>query len=174
VGEESKLMSQQEFEPRAMQSEEEHRPQYPYNWSKQRQQQGLPRDEPPQNYGAPSGAQTSAPARQQVPWWARPQPQQHNSLAFVVIVALLVVLVLAMGGLGIIGVVLGILAHLLGIVLGAVFALVLFIFLLILLILFLIGRAISGVFRPSRDERRIQRRAAHAQRRMARRAARRF
>jgi hypothetical protein len=150
-------MSQQEFEPRSAQSEEEHRPQYPYRWSAQHRQEGLPKDEPPQNYGAPRGERTSAPGRQQVPWWARPQPQQHNSLAFAAIVALLVVLILAMGGLGIIGVVLGSLAHLLGIILGAIFALIIFIFLLVFLILFLVSRAISNVFRPSRYDRRVQR-----------------
>ena len=164
-------MSQQEFEPRKQRPDEEiYQPHYPYNWSGQDQQAGMPRDEPPSTYSAQSGERYDVPGTAQVPWWARPQPQQNGSLTFAAIVAIVIVLTLVMGALGIVGVVLGSLAHILGVILGAIFALLIFVCLLVCLILSLVGRAIGRAVRPSGA---FDRRAWRYQRHMARRAARR-
>jgi hypothetical protein len=139
-------MSQQEFEsPRQRPDEEIYQPQYPYAWSDQVEQEGMPRDEPPINYSAQMG-RDGAPARAQVPWWARPQPQQNSRLGLVGLVLLLILLASVMGGLGLVGVILGGIAHLLGIILVAILALLLFVFLLVIIIVSLIGRALSRAF----------------------------
>ena len=177
-------MSHQEFEPRGQRSEDEiHRPHYPYNWSDQHEE-GMPRDEPPGAYDAPmdqsrqAGYQSYQAGQAQVPWWARPQPQQHGPRTFAAIVALAVFIIVCMGALGIIGVVLGSLAHLIGVLLGAIFALLIFVFLVVFFILALvwraIGRAVGYDRRAWHNLRRAQRRSSHDARRMARRAARRY
>jgi len=186
------MSQQQEFEPREQLSKEELPPQqYSYrSQSSQARQEGMPRDESPLNYGAPSSGpssqQSAPPEQQQVPWWARPQPQPYNSsLAFVFVVALLILFVLVIGALGVVGLVLGSLGHILAVILGAIVALLIFAFVLVLLVVGLVGRAISGAFssaghkqRGQRSiwhmQRRMLRQVAHDQRRMARRAARRF
>lgn len=152
-------MSQREFEPRGQQPDEEiYQPQYPYTWSNQPQQEGMPRDEPPVNYDAQSGYQAG---QAQVPWWARPQPHQNGPFIFAAIVAIAILLTLIMGALGIVGVVLGSIGHILGVILGAVFALLIFVFLLAFLILSLIFRAIGRSFgAPGMYSRRMARRAA--------------
>ena len=166
-------MGQQQFEPRGQKSDDEiYQPQYPYNWSDQHEE-GMPRDEPPGAYNAPANqtVEQDYPAqRTQVPWWARPQPRQNNSLRFAAILAVAILIVLLMGGLGIVGVVIGSLAHILGIIIGAIFALFIFVFLLVFLILALVWRAIG---RAVGYDPRAQRRYRHDARRMARRAARR-
>jgi hypothetical protein len=165
-------MSQQEFEPRRQQPDEEvYQPQYPYAWSDQPQQEGMPRDEPPINYDRQAGYQAG---QSQVPWWARPQPQQNDPFRFAAIVGIAILVILLMGALGIAGVVLGALGHILGVILGAILALLIFVFLLVFLILGLIFRAIGRSFGvPGLSSRRMARRTAHDYRRMARRAARR-
>lgn len=177
-------MSQQEFEPRGPRSENEiYQPHYPYNWSDQHEE-GMPRDEPPGAYDAPAGQprqtgyQPYQTGQAQVPWWARPQPQQNGPRTFAALVTLAVLIIVLMGALGIIGVILGSLAHLIGILLGAIFALLIFVFLVVLFIIALVWRAIGRAFGYNRhawhDMRRAQRRASHDARRMARRAARRY
>lgn len=167
-------MSQQEFEPRRQQSNEEiYQPQYPYAWSGQSQQEGMPRDEPPLNYSAQQD-QYNASGQAQVPWWARPQPQQNGPMTFAAIVAIAIALIFVMGMLGVLGVVLGSIGHILGVILGAIFALIIFVFLLVFLILGLVGRAVSRAFRPfGAYDRSVQQRPWYYYRRMARRAARR-
>lgn len=131
-------MSQQEFEP-PQEGTEVYRPKYPYTWSDQEQQRALPRDEPPSTYG------TYAPEYQvgqpQVPWWARPQPNQNGPIIFAAIVIIAILVTLAMGALSIVGVVFGSLLHLAGLLIGAIFALLICIILLIMLIFSLVRRA---------------------------------
>jgi hypothetical protein len=169
-------MSQQEFEPRGQQPDEEiYRPHYPYNWSGQREE-GMPRDELPGAYDAPAsqagrvGSQNYQAGQAQVPWWARPQPQQYNHSGFIALIVIVMLVVVLMGGLGIVGVVLGSLLHVLGVLLGAIFALFIFVVLLVFLILMMIRRALSRTFGLSSVN---DRRARHDARRMARRAMRR-
>lgn len=175
-------MSQQEFELRQQQADDEiYRPQYPYNWSDEHEE-GMPRDESPGNYDAPGGQtkqeqagyQNNRGGQAQVPWWARPQSQQHGSRTFMLIVASALLIVLITGALGIAGVVLGALAHLLGVLLGAIFVLLIFLFVLVFLVLALISRALGRAFgydrRAWHNQRRAQRRAARNARRMARRS----
>ncbi|MGH2480373.1 MAG: hypothetical protein ACRDHW_12020 [Ktedonobacteraceae bacterium] len=154
-------MSQQEFEPRQHQSDEEqYQPQYPYAWSEQNQWEGMPRDEPPGSYRAQDG-QYEASNAAQVPWWARPQPQRSSPLAFAGIVLVVILFACVLGGLGILGVILGSIGYILGIILGAVFALFIFFLLLVFLILALIGRVIRRAFGPSWGaDRSVARRAA--------------
>lgn len=153
-------MSQQEFEPQQQANKDIYRAQYPYSWSDQAQQEGMPRDEPPSNYDAPAGQSGYQEVRQgeiwnaQVPWWARPQPRQTSSSGFLLIVVIVIVITLALGGLGIAGVVFGALLHILGILLGAIFALLLFALLLLFLILAMIRRAIRNVLGQSRTDMR--------------------
>lgn len=150
------FMSQQEFEPQERQSGEEiYRPQYPYAWSERPEQEGMPRDEPPASYGRHAGPQAHQPAQPQVPWWARPQPQQNGPYVFVAIVALAIILALVTGALGIVGIVLGSIGHILVMILGAIFALLIFTVLLVLLILSLVFRALGRSFRGY--DRRAQR-----------------
>lgn len=173
-------MSQQEFESRGRQADDEiYRPQYPYHWS-EHPEEGMPRDEPPGAYDAPAeqpgqsgqaGYQDYQTGRAQVPWWARPQPRQNGPVAFTAIVAVLILIVVIIGVLSIAGVVLGSLAHLLGVLLGAIFALLIFVLLLVLLILALVGVALR---RAGIVPLVYNRRARHDARRMARRAARRY
>ncbi|HXR64554.1 MAG TPA: hypothetical protein VN729_01430 [Ktedonobacteraceae bacterium] len=157
-------MSQQEFEPRGQQPDEEvYRPHYPYNWSGQREE-GMPRDELPGAYDAPAsqagrvGSQDYQARQAQVPWWARPQPRQYNRSGFIVLIFIVALIVLLMGGLGIVGVVLGSLLHVLGVLLGALFALFIFVVLLLLLVFVMIRRAIGRTFGlSSADDRRARR-----------------
>ncbi|HEU5380902.1 MAG TPA: hypothetical protein VFV38_36225 [Ktedonobacteraceae bacterium] len=167
-------MSQQEFEPRHQRFDEEtYQPHYPYTWSEQAQREGMPRDELPLNYSAQQ-SQYDTPGQAQVPWWARPQPQQNGPFAFAAIVAIVVVIVLILGALGILGGILGGLGHLLGVLLGIAFALLIFVFLLVFLVLNLIGRMVRRALRPlGMADYRTQRRSWYNYRRMARRAARR-
>ena len=131
-------MSQQEFEP-PQEEEETYQPKYPYTWSDREQQRGMPRDEPPSTYG------TYAPEYQvgqpQVPWWARPQPNQNGPVIFAAIVIIAILLTLVMGGLSVVGVVFGSLLHLAGLLIGAIFALLVCLILLIVLVFSLIRRA---------------------------------
>lgn len=158
-------MSQQEFEPRPRQADDEvYRPQYPYTWSDQ-YKEGMPRDESPASYDTPAGQRERGQA--QVPWWARPRIQPHGSFTFATILAIALFLALLTGALGIAGVVLGALAHVIGVLLGAIFVLFIFLLILIFVVLALVRRAL---------ERAIgyDRRAARRAHRMARRAARRW
>ena len=146
-------MSQQEFEPRRQRS-----------WQ---QEEGLPKDEPAGSYDMPEGQEGYGEYQQrpaQVPWWARPQLHQSNSLRFSGIIALVVVVLGVLGGLGIAGVVLGALIHLIGIFIGAIFVLFIFVFVLVMLIIAsiwrAIGRAVGYDPRSAREMRRAQRRAA--------------
>lgn len=160
-------MSQQEFEPRQHQADEDlYQLHYPYAWSEQDQREGMPRDEPPGNYNTQDGRYESSNAAQ-VPWWARPQPQRSSPLTFVGIVLIAIVLAFVLGGLGILGVVLGSLAHILGVILGAIFALLIFFFLLVFLILALVARFLRRAFGPSWN---ADRRAWRYNRRAARRS----
>lgn len=166
-------MSQQEFEPRGHQSDDEiYQPQYPYSWSDRIQEEGLPRDKLSNDYSNQSNYQSG-----QAPSWAQPQPRRRNGpYVFAAIVALAVLITLGMGALGIIGVVLGSLAHVLGVILGAIFALLIFVFLMVFLVLALVGRAIGRAVgqRPSwMDYRRPPRRFQRTYRWVERRAARR-
>ena len=154
-------MSQQEFEPQQHEQQNIYRAQYPYGWSEQGQQEGMPKDEPPGNYDVPGGQSGYQEAKQgeiwhgPVPWWARPQPRQAGSSKFLIIVILVVVFMLALGGLGIVGAIFGALLHLLGILLAAFFALLLFVALLILIALAAIRRAIRNAL--GQDIRRRRR-----------------
>src|SRR5258707_5618657 len=146
-------MSQQEFEPRRRQSRQ--------------QEEGLPKDEPAGSYDMPEGQEGYGEYQQkpaQVPWWARPQIQQSNSLRFSGIIALAVVVLVVLGGLGIARMVLGALVHLIGVFIGAIFVLFIFVFALVVLILASIWRAIGRAAgydpRAAREMRRAQRRAA--------------
>jgi hypothetical protein len=150
-------MDQQEFEPQEQQTGEEiHRPQYPYTWSDRPEQEGMPRDEPPGSYGGRSGSQAHQPVQPQVPWWARPQPQQSGPYVFATVLALAVVLALVTGALGIVGIVLGTIGHILVMILGAIFALLIFAVLLVILVLTLVFRTLG---RGMRAFRRYDRRA---------------
>ncbi len=141
-------MSKQEFEPRQHQSDEDlYQLQYPYAWSEQDQQEGLPRDEAPGSYRARDGRYEASNAAQ-VPWWARPQPQRGSPVAFIGIVLIVVFLAFVVGGLGILGFIFGSLGHILAVIVGAIFALFIFFLLLIFLILALIIRALRRVFNP--------------------------
>lgn len=166
-------MSQQEFEPRRQRPDEEiYQPNYPYNWSDQAEQEGLPRDEPPGGYGVyrdQSGQSRyqRQPGQGQVPWWARPQRQQSGLSMFAVIVALVVLITLLMGGLGLVGLILGSIAHVVGVLLGALFALGIFVILFVLILIAIIRRALGRAFgAPWRYDRRSWR----GTRRMARRS----
>lgn len=152
-------MSQQEFEPHQQRPDEEiHQPHYPYSWSGEGQQEGMPRDEPPGNYRSQEGAHYHEPRMAQVPWWARPQPQRNGRGNFGLIVAIAIFFMCCVGALGILGVVLSGLAHILGVIIGAIFALLIFVFLLVFLILNLVGRAIGRATRPNwRYDRRAWR-----------------
>jgi hypothetical protein len=146
-------MSQQEFERRGQGSDEDiYQPQYPYAWSDQSKHKGMPRDEPPSTYNTTAENADQSNQRQnqgyEVPWWARPQPRQLSTMRFLTIMAVLILLVLITGGMGITGVVLGSIGHLLGILLGAILVLLLFFVLFIFLILFAIGRVMRGIMRP--------------------------
>lgn len=148
-------LSQQEFEPQRHEQQNIYREQYPYGWS---EQEGMPKDEPPGSYDIPGGQ----PEVKQgeiwngpVPWWARPQPRQAGSSKFLMIVILVVVFMLALGGLGIVGTIFGALLHLLGVLLAAFFALLLFVALLILIALAAIRRAIRNAL--GQDIRRRKR-----------------
>lgn len=159
-------MSQQEFEPRRQQSDEEiYRPNYPYNWSNQAEREGLPRDEPPGGYGSYEGQSSQANYQQQgqVPWWARPQRQQSGLSMFAVIVTIVILIALLMGGLGLVGIVLGSIAHILGVLLGAIFAMGIFVILLIFILIAIIRRALGRAFgydrRSWRGARRMARRS---------------
>ncbi len=153
-------MGQQEFESQGQQFDEEiYQPQYPYTWSGQPQQEGMPRDELPGNYST-RGDQGHQHDQPQVPWWARPQPQQNGPLVFAAIVALVILLTLVAGVIGIVGIVLGSLGHLLAVILGAIFALLVFVILLVFLILSLVFRTVRRGTRPfSRYDRQARRRA---------------
>ncbi|HEX7735557.1 MAG TPA: hypothetical protein VF458_11870 [Ktedonobacteraceae bacterium] len=147
-------MSQQEFEPRRQRGE------------------GVPKDEPAGAYGVPESQEEyqegyrnyrSGQGQGQVPWWARPQPQQWNRSRFAGVLMIAILVLVLMGALGITGAVLGSLAHLLGIIIGAIFALFIFVFVLVLLILAIIWRAIGRATgydrRAWRNVRRVQRRS---------------
>lgn len=150
-------MSKQEFEPQRQESEEEvHEAQYPYTWSNEEQQKGMPRDEPHSGYSTRSGERS----RYHLPWWARPQPRQNgNSLALAGFILLIALLLLVFGGLGVIGLILGSIAHILGVILGAILALFIFIFLFVIIIVSIVGRALGRAFgQTGRPDRRAQRR----------------
>ena len=161
-------MSQQEFEPRQHQADEElYQNDYP-SWPEQ--QEGMPKDEPPGGYAysAQEGQQNTYRAYRegQVPWWARPQPQQSSSMAFAGIVLIAIVILFVVGGMGLLGLILGSLAHLLAVVLGAIFALFIFFLCLIFVIFALIRRALRRTFGiPSRYDRRAWRYERRATRR---------
>ena len=148
-------MSQQEFEPQRHEQQNIYREQYPYGWS---EQEGMPKDEPPGSYDFPGGQQEVKQGEiwhGPVPWWARSQPRQAGSSKFLTIVILVVVFMLALGGLGIVGTIFGALLHLLGVLLAAFFALLLFVALLILIALAAIRRAIRNAL--GQDIRRRKR-----------------
>lgn len=170
------MMSQQEFEPRGQQANDEiYQPHYPYNWSGQHKE-GMPRDEPPGTYGSASeqaGYQNASAGPAQVPWWARPQPQQHKPLTFVALLALVIFIFVLTGGLGIAGAVLGSLAHLLGALLAAILGLLIIVCLLIFLIIALVLRTVSGLLGIDRHTQRRQLRTQRRSWRTARRAVRR-
>lgn len=158
-------MSQQEFEPQQQPDKEIYQPQYPYSWSDQ-EREGMPRDEPPGNYGeyqGQPGYQDDQVAQTQVPWWARPQPHQNGPFVFAVVVALAILIVFVLGALGIAGVVIGSLAHIVGILIGAICALIVFAALLVFLVLSLVWRALGKAFGPfgrsSRPTQRANRRS---------------
>ncbi len=133
-------MSQQEFEP-PQGDKEVYQPKYPYTWSDGEQQGALPRDEPPITYGTYSGSSHYQVGQPQVPWWARPQPNQNGPVIFALIVIIAILITLVMGGLSIVGVVFGSLLHLAGLLIGALFALLVCFALLVFLIVSLIRRA---------------------------------
>jgi hypothetical protein len=131
-------MSQQEFDPR------EQRADAPYG------QEGMPKDEPPGAYGAPSAQfeprshQRYRTRQAQVPHWARPQSQGFGRSGFVALMILLILIALGLGGLSIAGAILGAIAHLIGVIIGAIFGLFLFVLILLALALALIRRALGG------------------------------
>jgi hypothetical protein len=146
-------MNQQEEFETPKQERDVYQPKYPYTWSDQEQQGALPRDEPLITHGLHS-ARMQAPgyrvSQPQVPWWARPQPDQSGPIIFAVIVFIAILLTLVMGALGIVGIVLGSLAHLVGVVLGALVALLICCVLLVTLIVSLLRRALGSRQRPNR------------------------
>lgn len=159
-------MSQQEFEPRQQRSDEElYQLQYPYTWSEQAQQEGMPRDEP---YSAQAGSYNTSNATQ-VPWWARAQPQQRNHLPLAMLLIAILAIALITGGLGILGAIVGAILHIIGALLGALLAVIIVIVLVVCLILALIGHALRRAFGVTP---RFQRRIWRDNRRMARRARR--
>lgn len=166
-------MSQQEFESRQSQDGEFYRPHYPYNWSDQAQQEGMPRDELPLHYDASrdyAGYQPYAAEgrtkEEQIPWWARPQPRQYRPFKFIIIVALIILITLLLGVLGVAGLVLGVILKFVGAIIGVILLLFLFFFLLAFLILALIARAIGRAFGPFwRRDSRMQRRSWRSYRR---------
>ena len=127
-------MSQQEFDPRER----------PYG------QEGMPKDEYPGAYGAPSeqfeskSYQAYRPRQAQAPWWARPQSQGFGRSGFIALMTLLILIALGLGGLSIAGAILGAIAHLIGVIIGAIFGLFLFVLILLALTLALIKRALGG------------------------------
>jgi hypothetical protein len=149
-------MSQQEFEPQQSPDKEIYQPQYPYSWSNQGQE-GMPRDEPPGSYGEYRDQQNAQAGQPQVPWWARPQPQQNGPFIFAAIIALAILITFIIGALGIAGVIIGALAHILGFIIGAIIALIIFVTLLTLLILNLIWRSLGRIFGPPRRSSRSSR-----------------
>jgi hypothetical protein len=140
-------MSQQEFES-PQEERETYQPKYPYSWSEQERQKALPRDEPPISYPTYSDASDGQADQPQVPWWARPQPNQTGPivLAFLIIIAILIAL--AAGGLSIAGMIFGSLLHLAGLLIGAILVLLICVILLIALVLSLIRRALGRAFGP--------------------------
>ncbi len=167
-------MSQQEFEPRQQRPDDElYQMQYPYSWSEQAPDEGMPRDEPySSDTGSQNQNQNNAAQSRQVPWWARPQPQRQNgSLTLAALIVLLVLVGLLLGGFGIVGLVLGSLAHLLAVIIGAGLMLILFVGLFILILLRIIGRALGGA--TGMNGSRYDRWAWRNSRRMIRRAGRR-
>lgn len=138
-------MSQQEFES-PQEEREIVQPKYPYSWSDQEPQKALPRDEPPITYGTYSGSPEYQAGQPQVPWWARPQPNQTGPIIFAFIIIIAILITLVMGGLSIAGIVFGSLLHLAGLLIGAIFALLICFILLIALVLSLIRRAFGRAF----------------------------
>jgi hypothetical protein len=142
-------MSQQEFEPQSASENEIYEPRYPYGWSPL-EREGMPRDEPPSSYGVYQEYQAG---QAQVPWWARPQPNQMGPFVFAGVVVLVILITLLAGVLGIAGIVIGSLAHIVGVIIGASLALLLFAVLMVFLVLSLVWRALgktSGLSRPGR------------------------
>ena len=138
-------MSQQEFES-SQEEREIIQPKYPYSWSDQETQKALPRDEPPITYGTSAGSSEYQAGQPQVPWWARPQPNQTGPIIFAFIIIIVILIALAMGGLSIAGIVFGSLLHLAGMLIGAIVVLLICIISLIALALSLIRRAFSRAF----------------------------
>lgn len=140
-------MSQQEFEsPERRGYRARRRSDRASQW-----EEGMPKDEPPGAYSAPSGQFESGDyqgyrtRQSSVPWWARPQPQPFSSSGFIGVVVIVFLVLLALGALGIAGMILGALAHIIGIIIGAIFALLIFVFVLVMLMLMIIRRAIGNV-----------------------------
>ncbi len=126
-------MSQQEFESQRHQSEEYHRPRYPYTWSAQHENESMPRDEPPggnhstfahaddrqENINQSASFQRNKAGNQRaqirpttrVPWWAQPQPHNRGSMRFRWIVIIAIALIVIPGGLGLVGAILGFLGQ---------------------------------------------------------------
>jgi predicted lipid-binding transport protein (Tim44 family) len=138
-------MSQQEFES-SPEEREVIQPKYPYSWSGQEIQKALPRDEPPITYGTYADSPEDQAGQPQVPWWARPQPNQTGPLIFAFIIIIVILIGLVLGGLSIAGIVFGSLLHLAGMLIGALVVLLICIISLIALVLSLIRRAFSRAF----------------------------
>jgi hypothetical protein len=140
-------MNQQEFEPHENQVDKEIYPlQYPYTWSGQPHQKGMPRDEPPGTSGTWSGQPGSRAdqlGQAQVLTKARPPSRHNDQLVIAAVVALVIFLVLVAGWVGIGSFLPSTLPYLLGVVWGAIVALLVFVFLLVSLILRLILRAVG-------------------------------
>lgn len=136
-------MSQNELEPQGPQTQEEiDQPRYPYAWPASAQPEGGPRDEPPMTYTTSSTQQGEKSA--QVPWWARPQPQQNGTRTLIIAAIISLLLMFLLGAVGIVGLLIGIAGQILGVIIGAITALFVFgvvlIFLLGSLIVYAVRR----------------------------------
>lgn len=129
------------MEPQKQQSEEEiYQPQYPYASSNSTQPEGQPRDEPPITYETASGPRKHQGT--QVPWWARPQQQQHGTRTLVIAALITLFLMLLFGAMGIVGLLIGLASQLLGLIVGGITALFVFSLVLIFMLISIIGYAL--------------------------------
>jgi hypothetical protein len=139
-------LSQQNFEPQGQQFDDEIDPQrYPYSWSGQPRQEGMPRDEPSGIFGAgsgQSGSQDDQPSQVRVPTWVKPQPRHIDPLLVAALVALVIFLVLLAVWVGVASFFQGAVPYLLVVVWGAILALLVFILLLVFFIFRLAFRAV--------------------------------
>lgn len=91
-------MGQQEFEPQEQPYDEEMDPlRYPYSWSDQPRQRGMPRDERPgisTTWSRQTGSLSAQLSSVPMPSRGRPQPRHHDPLVVAAVVTLIIFLIL--------------------------------------------------------------------------------